>query len=83
MKARRSVYNLIFGFGSLLITISFGIVIPRLFLINFGSEVNGLMSSISQVFVYLALFEAGVGTASIQALYKPISTGVKEITLHR
>jgi len=78
MKARRSVYNLIFGFGSLLITISFGIVIPRLFLINFGSEVNGLMSSISQVFVYLALFEAGVGTASIQALYKPISTGDKE-----
>lgn len=72
MKVRRSIYNLIFGFGRLIITFALGIIIPRLFLINFGSEINGLLSSISQVFVYLVLFEAGVGTASIQALYKPI-----------
>lgn len=73
MKAKRSVYNLIFGFGSQLITMALGIVLPRLFLVNFGSEVNGFMASIGQVFIYMALLEAGVGAASLQALYRPVS----------
>ncbi|MEH7014811.1 sugar isomerase, partial [Neobacillus niacini] len=77
MKSRLSLYNLIFGFGSTLIILALGIVIPRLFLVNFGSEVNGLMASIGQVFIYLALLEAGVGAASLQALYKPVSEGDK------
>jgi O-antigen/teichoic acid export membrane protein len=73
MKAKRSIYNLIFGLGSQLISIAIGIIIPRLFLVNFGSEVNGLISSINQILVYLVLLEAGVGMASLQALYHPIS----------
>jgi O-antigen/teichoic acid export membrane protein len=73
MKSRLGFYNLIIGLGSQLIILALGIVIPRLFLVNFGSEVNGLMASIGQVFIYLALLEAGVGAASLQALYKPIS----------
>ncbi|MEO2075954.1 MAG: sugar isomerase [Bacillus sp. (in: firmicutes)] len=77
MKTKRSIYNLMFGFGSQLLIIALGIVIPRLVLLSFGSEVNGLMSSIGQVMIYLALLEAGVGTASIQALYKPFSENDK------
>lgn len=78
MKAKQSLYNLIFGLISQLIIIAFGIIISRLFLVKFGSEVNGLLSSISQVFVYMTLLEAGVGAASIQALYKPISKNEKD-----
>ena len=37
-----------------------------------GSEANGFMASITQIFVYMSILEAGVGTAAIQALYKPI-----------
>ena len=55
------------------ITIAMGIVIPRLVLVNLGSENNGLLSSITQVLGYASLLEAGVGLASLQALYKPIA----------
>ncbi|WP_147534135.1 sugar isomerase [Bacillus marasmi] len=78
MKAKRSILNIIFGLTSQLIIISLGVVIPRLFLVNFGSEVNGFLSSITQIMVYMTLFEAGVGAASLQALYKPISGGDKQ-----
>ncbi|MFD2616162.1 sugar isomerase [Terrilactibacillus laevilacticus] len=77
MKAKRSILNLIFGIGSQLITILLGIIIPRLFLVHFGSEVNGLLSSIGQIVIYLSLLEAGVGAASLQALYKQVTKGDK------
>lgn len=55
------------------VTLVLGIIIPRLVLVNLGSETNGLLNSINQVLVYVALLEAGVGTASLQALYGPIA----------
>ncbi|MBU3110764.1 sugar isomerase [Clostridium lacusfryxellense] len=72
MKAKRSFYNIIFGFISQVVAITFGIVIPRLFIVKFGSEVNGFMASMAQILVYMSILEAGVGTATIQSLYKPI-----------
>lgn len=50
-----------------------GIVIPRLVLVNLGSESNGLLNSITQALGYASLLEAGVGLASLQALYKPVA----------
>lgn len=73
MKAKRSILNLVFGLGSQLITIVLSIFIPRLIMVHYGSEANGLVSSVVQIIAYLALLEAGVGAASLQALYKPIS----------
>ena len=74
---KKSIYNLLSGFGGQLISILLGIVIPRLILKNLGSEVNGLMSSANQALQYLALLEAGVGTATIQALYGPVAVNDK------
>ncbi len=54
-------------------TIVFGIYIPRLVLVSLGSEANGLLNSVNQILVYLGLLEAGVGNATIQALYGPLS----------
>lgn len=55
----------IFGYGviSQVVTLLLGIIIPKLMIVSYGSEVNGLLSSIRQVFVYVALLEAGIGTA--------------------
>lgn len=75
MKARRSVYNICGTLLNQVITIGLGILIPRLVLVNLGSEANGLINSITQVFAYINLLEAGVGVATIQALYKPLSHG--------
>ena len=72
MNKRRSLYNIIVGIGSQILSIILGILIPRLLLVNFGSEMNGFLNSIGQVFAYFALLEAGVGAATLQALYGPV-----------
>lgn len=72
MNARKGLNNIITSIFSQTITLAMGVIIPRLVLVNLGSEVNGLLSSISEVLVYVALLEAGVGMASGQALYGPL-----------
>lgn len=69
----KSLKNLIYSILGQLITIAIGLLIPRLYITSYGSEINGLLNSVNQYIVYLALFEAGVGTVTLQALYKPIS----------
>ena len=56
-----------------MINTGMSLILPYLFITKFGSETNGLLNSIAQLFVYLELLEAGVGSATIQALYKPIA----------
>ncbi len=77
-KKKRLVINAFVGFFSQLITIVFGLCIPRIVLVNYGSDTNGLISTISQVFTYLALLEAGISSAARNMLYKPVSTDDKE-----
>ncbi|WP_283680854.1 lipopolysaccharide biosynthesis protein [Parablautia sp. Marseille-Q6255] len=64
--------NFILGICSQILTIILGIVIPRLVLTNYGSEINGLINSVVQVYTYLSLLEAGIGGATIQALYQSL-----------
>ena len=71
-RQKNSINNLKWGILGNIITSVVAIIIPRLFIVNYGSEVNGLLSSIRQIYVYLALLEAGVGDASVVALYGPI-----------
>ena len=72
-KDNRIKYNLLSGFAYQIILIVIGFLLPRLYLENFGSEVNGVLSTIKQIFVYMSLLEAGIGLATIQALYKPVA----------
>lgn len=78
MRIIRSIRNIISSILSQTIIIIFGLVLPRLFITSFGSEVNGLLSSINNIFVYINLLEAGLGLASIQALYEPIANNNKK-----
>lgn len=72
MTKHKSINNIISGFVGQIITIALGILIPRLILLSIGSEANGLLSTVTQIFTYFALLEAGVGNAALQALYSPI-----------
>ena len=72
-KDNRIKYNLLSGLVYQVILIVISFLIPRLYLENFGSEVNGVLSTIKQIFVYMSLLEAGIGLATTQALYKPIA----------
>lgn len=78
MRAKRSFFNLITGLISQIVIMILGIIVTRTILVNFGSEVNGMVVSIGQFMIYLSLLEAGVGAASLQALYKPFSNNDKK-----
>ncbi len=71
---KKYFYNIFFGIGGQILIAAIGIVVPRLFISSYGSEVNGFLSSINQIFTYVVILEAGVGTATLQALYKPVAT---------
>ena len=73
MNTKKGIKNIGYAFLSQIIALALGIFIPRLTIVSYGSEMNGLLSSISTVMTYLTLLEAGVGAATCQALYKPIT----------
>lgn len=50
-----------------------GFITPRIMIATYGSELNGLVSSLSQFISYISLVEAGLGGASIFSLYKPLA----------
>ena len=50
-----------------------GIITPRFMLMGYGSEINGLVSSITQFLTALAVVESGLGTAAQISLYKPLA----------
>ena len=77
---KQSLKIFYFGIISQVVTLLMGIIIPRLLIVNYGSEINGLLTSVRQIFVYVALLEAGIGTAALQALYAPIASKDKART---
>ena len=72
IKLKKGLFNTLVGFGSQFLIIILNLILPRLFIIRFGSGVNGLISTISQLFAYMGLLEAGIGAATVQGLYKPL-----------
>ena len=77
-KKKKSLNIFITGLISQVVILLLGIVIPKLLIVSYGSEVNGLLSSIKQIFVYVALLEAGIGTAALQAMYEPIAKMIRK-----
>lgn len=50
-----------------------GFILPRFFLQYFGSEVNGLVNSITQFLGVISFLELGVGAVVQSSLYKPLA----------
>lgn len=67
-----TIVNIII-FGILqLITIIYGLIIPKITIETYGSDINGLISSIKQFVSMMAILELGIGSVSTYALYKPV-----------
>jgi O-antigen/teichoic acid export membrane protein len=49
-----------------------GLILPRLILATFGSDVNGLINSITQFLGFISLLEGGLGAVVLAELYRPI-----------
>lgn len=50
-----------------------GFITPSIMMRAYGSEINGLVSSLHQFINYIILVEAGIGGAAIFSLYKPLA----------
>lgn len=72
-RKKRLAYN---TFSSLLYqitTIVCGFILPRLILTSFGTDVNGLVNSITQFLGIISFLELGVGAVVQSSLYKPLA----------
>ena len=73
MRSKKAVYNIISNLLLQLIVIIYGFIVPKIIISNFGSNVNGLVTSITQFLAYIALLESGFGPVVKSILYKPIA----------
>lgn len=67
--------NSISGLSYELVSIVCGFILPRLILRAYGSQVNGLLSSITQFLSVISLLEMGIGMVIRSALYGPLASG--------
>lgn len=72
MKSRGKL-NAVTGFITQAIIIVLGLLVPRIIIVNYGSDTNGLTNTLTQIFSYIALLEAGIGQATRNALFQPIA----------
>lgn len=72
MRTKKALANIITSLVLQLVTVVSGLILPRLFILTFGSDANGLVSSITQFLSYISLLEGGVGGVITAALYRPL-----------
>lgn len=78
MNKKKLSKNLIVTFGIYAFLLVLNIAVSKVVLISYGSEINGLLASVNQLYSYIALLEAGIGIATITALYAPLAKNDKE-----
>ncbi len=73
MRSKNAIYNISTNLLLQLVIIVYGFVVPKIIISYYGSNVNGLVSSITQFLAYIALLESGFGPVIKSVLYKPIA----------
>lgn len=72
-RSKKFLYNTVCAASYQIVLLVVGFITPRYMLKYYGSEINGLITSITQFITYFNLVEAGLASASIYALYKPLA----------
>lgn len=72
LKSKETLLNIITSIILQLCNIISTFIIPRIILSYFGSDVNGLVSSLTQFLSYISLIEGGVTGVITASLYKPL-----------
>ena len=63
--------NMIMSIIARVVSLVMGLVVQRYLLLAYGSTLNGLTTSINQLWLF-SLLEAGLGTASVQSMYDTV-----------
>ena len=69
LLALNTISSLVFQVTSVIC----GFILPRMILVYYGSEVNGLVNSIAQFIRFISFLELGIGAVVQSALYKPLA----------
>lgn len=78
IKKDRTVLNVASTITLQIITLLSGFLVPKFILDAFGSQINGLVSSITQFLGYISLVEGGVGAVILANLYGPLANNDSE-----
>ncbi len=69
---KKILYNIIASFTLEIVTVICAFILPRMIISGFGSEYNGIVSSVTQFLSVVTLLRSGVGGVTRAALYKPL-----------
>lgn len=72
-RKKKLLLNTVTGIAKQIVTVICGFILPRFILLYYGSEINGLISSISHFLSFISLLDLGVGSVIQANLYKPLA----------
>lgn len=72
-RGEKLALNTVSSLALQVVSVICGFILPRLILETFGSDVNGLVNSITQLLGVITLLDLGVGAVVQSALYKPLA----------
>ena len=73
MRSKKAFLNILAALIELFATTITSFIVPNYIIRAYGSNVNGLISSITQFLSYIALIESGIGAIGRASLYKPLA----------
>lgn len=73
MRSKKAFLNILTNLILQVFIFVYGFILPKIIMSKYGSNVNGLISSVTQFLAYISLLESGVGPVVKSILYKPIS----------
>ena len=78
MRTKKLIFNTISSWIYEVLAIISSLILPRVFLSFYGSEVNGLVQSITQFLSIISFMQLGIGAVIQASLYKPLVNGDNE-----
>lgn len=73
MRSKYTLYNFLAAIIELLAVTLSSFIVPHYIIHFYGSNVNGLIASITQFLSYIALIESGIGAIGRSSLYRPLA----------
>ncbi|MGN0161749.1 MAG: polysaccharide biosynthesis C-terminal domain-containing protein [Lachnospiraceae bacterium] len=74
MKFMDVIKKFYYGVICQFVILILGFILPRVYIRIYGSDTNGLLSTISQIMVCLGMLEAGIAQATRNMLFDPIAS---------
>ena len=75
-RTKKFALNATFSAIQQVVVMIVGLITPRVMLQFYGSEINGLVASITQFISYISLNEAGLSGAAFYSVYTPLAEHV-------